>query len=570
MVQKNNKNTLLILILFTFSFLSILWMLTVSNSFTFDDFTTLCNARFKTFNELFSFLPSKSYNDRPIGLMFIKVLNILFGLNYQSYHIVFGIVHFINIILVYKISKLVFDGVDEKLKIYFSVIAAAVFGIYPASLMTVSWISAVYDILCCLFTLLSLYFYLKSRINLDYCNFYALISIICFYFSIRTKEMSLTLPLIILVYELWKSLDEKKRIKLRWYLFFQLFMMVFFVLRLYLSGVKNVTPDNPYYQSFNIFSLFKNAIRYMFLYFDWGNSGFTFTDFSYGALFGVGVFGIIVIFSLYKAIKRRDFSILLSIISIGISITVVLTMVNMQHRLYLYIPSVFIGLTVAIVLYKVMSYFQFKYLWEFIIIFILCLYLVNYTPGMVGYKVNWLNYCSQDANSLKQIEKLQAPVDDTNVYVKGALEGYNIFFYGPGNSLKLMFDNQSINTILVDEFPDNPEQPYIFLDNSNNSITEVKRDMTPKALVINSIYPSQIDSETTYNKDGSLNIGVVCNIASENLKILINGEEMNTSIGKDFISTVIPKQLLKVKKIEVMVKDSKTNSISNKMIIDNN
>ncbi len=564
----NTKTKFAFLMLIFFSFLSILWMLSLNNSLTFDDFTTLYNARYKSFGELFNFFPAKTYNDRPVGLMFIKVLNIMFGLNAQSYHIVFALIHFFNVYLVYKISFIIFKNTEGDIRIYSAIIAAAIFGIYPISLMTVSWISAVYDIMCCFFILLSAYFYLRAVESPKYEVFYAVISIIFFYISIRTKEMALTLPLILLIYEISCYLENKTKINIKWYLVTELLLMMLFVLLLFKGGIEEIKPDNPYYQSFNIINLLENAIKYLFLYFDWGNTGFMFTNYSMVSIFGVVFFVIILIYSIFLMLNKKDFSIFLSIICIGLSITVVLTMVNMQHRLYLYIPSVFIGITVSLFLNKIINHFKFKYPWELVLIILPLLYLINYTPGMTGYKMEWLNFCNQDALGIKQIQKLETPVENTNIYIKGASDSYNVFFYGPGNSIKLIFDNPTIITHLVDEFPVTPVKPYIFLDYSNNIISELQRDMTIDKLKITSVYPQNINESTIFNHDGSLNIGVVCNRINTNLKITINDVEMSTTIGADFISTVIPKEYLNKEQLIIKVKDIELGIETDEVVIE--
>ncbi|MDR7814994.1 ArnT family glycosyltransferase [Lacrimispora sp.] len=557
----SNKTKFLLIMLFLFSILSTLWMLDLKNSFTFDDFTTLYNARFNSFEELFNVLPTRTYNDRPIGLMFIKSLNILFGLNFQAYHIIFAFIHYFNIFLIYKIACILFDSIVGEEKKYLSIIAASVFGIYPLSIMSVSWISAVYDLLCCLFVLLSIVFYLKARASERYEHNYAIISLVCFYLSIRTKEMSLTLPLILGIYEIWLALKMKTKLKINWYLMVSIIIMFLFVFLLFGGGIEDIGPDNPYYQDFGVFNLLRNAVKYLFLYFDWSNAEFIFHKYSAGAIIGVLFFVVLFLYALYLAIKKRDYSIIFLIFCIGISLSVVLTMVNMQHRLYLYIPSIFIGITISTFICKILKT-KMKYLWEISLVIILGLYLINFMPGMIGYKLQWLNFCYNDAQGLKQLERIEKPVDQSSIYVKGAKDTYNIFYYGPGNSLRILFDDPSINVFLVEEFPEEPVKPYVLLKYNNDNIIEVERDMNIPAIEIESVYPEQINGETDYNEDGTLNLAIVSNIINDNLKIVINGTELNTTIGTDFISTVVPQALLDNEYWNIQVYDTKDARLS--------
>ncbi|WP_342757073.1 hypothetical protein [Kineothrix sedimenti] len=551
----------LLSMLFLFSFLSTLWMIDLKNSFIFDDYSNICYARFNSFEELFKIFPTHTYNDRPIGSMFVKVLNVLFGLNYQNYHIIFTFIHYINIFLVYKISCFLFDFIATEEKKYLSIIAASIFGIYPLSIMSVSWISAVYDLLCCLFALLSIMFYLKARISDRYELNYAALALVCFYLSIRSKEMTLTLPLILFIYEIWLAIKNKNKIIIKWYLIGKIIIMFLFVFLLFRGGIEEIGPDNPYYQDFSIPNLFHNAIKYLFLYFDWSNTGFTFYQYTKGAVIGVSFFIVVFLYAIYSAIKKKEFSIIFLITCIGISLSVVLTMANMQHRLYLYIPSVFIGITVSAFIYNILKT-RIKYLWEVSIVIIIGLYLINFTSGMIGFKSNWMDLCYNDAQGLKQLERLEKPVEQSNIFVKSTEDTYNIFYYGPGNSMKLLFDDPSLNIFLVDEFPIEPVKPYIFLEYNNNSIIEVERDMSIPPIEIESVYPEQINKETNFNKDGTLDIAIVSNIINEYLKIIINGKELNTVIGSDFISTTVPQILLDDESLNIQVYDTKAESFS--------
>lgn len=556
MRESKMRIRLLLLLLFFFSFLSVLWVMSQANSLIFSDLTNLSNARFSSYQSLFRFLPAKSYNDRPIGLMFVKALNSIFGLNYTMFHFVFVIIHLINVALVYKIGMHIFNWEGNTAQPYCAILAAAVFGVYPVSLMAVSWISAIYDLLCCLFTLLSILFYLKARAGGQYRAFYAVLFLIFYYLSLRSKEMSLILPLILLLYEVCMFLDSKNHIMITWYLWVSVFFMLFYVILLFTEGRDKISPESPYYQNFSFKNLFRNAIRYLFLYFDWGNAGFSFNKYSLSSLPGILLFLVIGIYSIYLLIRCKDFSLLISILTIGVSLAVVLPMVNMQHRLYLYLPSVFVGFAGGFLLQKAFERIKHNFCWEFVLLLIPCLYLIAYTPGMIGYRDVWLATCEKDQSAIEQIKKIDAPVQKSTIYVKGATEGYNIFYYGPGNSLRLFYDDSTLKTTLVNDFPKNPPKPYVFLECQNGKIKEIKRDGSPFQLNILSIYPSSIDKrKVTLNPDRSLNIGITLNEINPNLVVYLNGQPMQTTIGKDFISAVVPKKDLEKVSITIWVED---------------
>ena len=100
-------------ILFVCAFFAVAWGGGLANSLVYDDVTLLAEARFGNYKELFHFFPTMFYNDRPMRAVFLKVLNSLFGLNYQIYHIIFILLHLLNVYLVYKMGVLLF-GFGEK------------------------------------------------------------------------------------------------------------------------------------------------------------------------------------------------------------------------------------------------------------------------------------------------------------------------------------------------------------------------------------------------------------------------------------------------------------------------
>ena len=144
-----------------FSFFSVKWALSVDNSFVFDDWSSLANARFSSWENLFRMFPQASYNDRSMGWLMYKLLNQLFGLNAQPYNMVYVAMHLVNVLLVYFVMKKLAErfSLNEEAR-WIGFFTALFWGAYPVSLMAVSWISATFEMQCCNFILFSLLFYL--------------------------------------------------------------------------------------------------------------------------------------------------------------------------------------------------------------------------------------------------------------------------------------------------------------------------------------------------------------------------------------------------------------------------
>lgn len=566
-MEKNSRGySILNVILYVFVFLSIVWSISTKNRLVFDDYSNISVARFTEFRDLFSFLPSQYYNDRPVGLMFVKVLNILFDSNYQSYHFAFAIIHLINVYLGVQICNILYRRFELKHPETYSLLTMAIFGIYPISLMAVSWISAVYDIMAALFMLLSILFYLKSKAHDNFSNYFAIFSILFYFLSIRSKEMIILLPLIFLIIDLYFNYRYKEKI-FSWYLSVMLFMMVLFVSIIVSSKTTSFDALSPYYQSFNPVDLIKNSLRYLFLYFDFQNSGFTFSGYSATSVPGVVLFLFIIAYSIYTALFRGRLLLLITIIFIGLSFAIVLPMSNMQHRLYLYIPSFFLGITFSVFVNEFSRFDDENILKGLTLIFFISLYLVNFTPGVLRLKEAWYMYGESDYKLISKMAQIERPSEGTNIYIKGVLEGYNVFFYGPGNSIKLLYDDASLRTFLVDEFPVQLETPYLLIEYQNNKLIEIDRNNSPKELELVSYFPTLLQKTSNVNPDGSLDFGIITNYINNNLVISINGKNLPTIIGDEFISASIPAFLLNSGVLEIKVVDKLTGAETNAFII---
>lgn len=540
MSAKREKN-IFPLILLGLSFLSIIWTLSPKNGLVFDDYSLLAAVRFSDYDELFSMLPAKSYNDRSFRMLFLKLLMQLFEDNYLAYHIIFVCFHLANVLLVYFIvRKMLQQAETEEWTEACAMVAAGVFGIFPTSLMAVQWISSTCDFQCCTFLLLSVWWYLKARDG-QYSVFYGLCCFGSYWLSLRCKEMSLALPVIFLVYEFGISIKKKSRINISWYNILPFVFMIFYAILLFTGGQGDTAPDDPYFMEFNPVIMLKNAMRYVALYFDPFNGTMSFDGYKSTSIISFILFFSLVLFALFVLVRYCKPYLLLGLLSIAGSIVVVLPMKNMQHRLYLYIPSVFIGIFVALCFLQLMQMFPKAGLIKALVILLIC-YLSNYADGVTNFQNYWIAMCEADKNCMTQIARIDEIPSYTHVYVTGAGKGYNIFYYGPGNSLRLHFDDNTIETFLVEEFPDEPEKPYLFLQYDEGIIREVARDDMPVAQVrIDEIGPDRIDLTNT--SETGFNIWLTGQYEWEDLEVRLNGQPVQYVRGDGFISFTIPEAM---------------------------
>lgn len=102
------KKVLSLILLFIFSFLSVFWVLSVDNSFNYDDTTWMLTVSNSSYAELFHFFPHSVYLDRPVGVIFLKFLYDAFGLDYCRHHVVLVIIHLLNVLMCFLDTREIF------------------------------------------------------------------------------------------------------------------------------------------------------------------------------------------------------------------------------------------------------------------------------------------------------------------------------------------------------------------------------------------------------------------------------------------------------------------------------
>jgi len=133
------------------------------------------------------------------------------GLSVAGYHIVNIAIHIVNGILVYTLVRYIFmtpvmknflKGRDKAPVLYIAVLSALIFTVHPINTQGVNYITQRFTSLATLFYLLSVVLYLKWRNSTgkERAIFYAL-SLLAAVAAQKTKEISFTLPFMILFFE---------------------------------------------------------------------------------------------------------------------------------------------------------------------------------------------------------------------------------------------------------------------------------------------------------------------------------------------------------------------------------
>ncbi len=430
------KKRVYFILLFALSLLSVFWMLSVDNSFSYDDVTWMTRVSNTSYKDLFHFFPSSVYLDRPIGAIFLKFLYDAFGLDYCRHHIVLVMIHLLNVMLTFFCVSEIFKCKYEDKDICFrgGIVAAGFFGIWSRTHMAVQWDAAIFDLLGTFWCLLAMLFYFFSRRQREYKGQNLCFCLLFFYLSIRTKEMFLVFPILLILYELWEMILEKKlkclsKVTLTSLLITIIFLGILVYLKLF--GGAGITNDitNPYYQTFNPIKWIHTLLKYAILCFDLEKGGWVYSRSLSGAV-GLAILLVGLGIAVFRAFHNK-FELLFCYLAIGVSIVIVLPMINQVHVLYLYFPSIFVGLLIAALVCEVKRA-------DGITLTLLCLFFATTgAQSNVNTKDYWIKNAQYEIKAWRDIEDIEAPVKGANIYIRN-VDGkeYTPFFYGGGQYVR--------------------------------------------------------------------------------------------------------------------------------------
>ena len=123
----------------------------------------------------------------------------LFGLKPWGHHFINLLIHCFNSLLVF-ILVIILKPIDHK-TIFAAGIAALLFGIHPQHVESVVWVAERKDVLCLFFILLALlsYVFYASKAQATY----YFLTLFCFLLALLSKPMAVTLPVILLLIDIY-------------------------------------------------------------------------------------------------------------------------------------------------------------------------------------------------------------------------------------------------------------------------------------------------------------------------------------------------------------------------------
>ncbi len=131
-------------------------------------------------------LPHFAYNDRPVGFMLERSWFEIFGFDYRPQLLCFLSIHFANLLLGFVLMRRMGAGILATLA------ALCVFATLSTTAQTVTYLGAIFDVLCLFLMLSSTLVFLSKKPGT------ALLSALLFFLALRTKEFAIVLPLLLL------------------------------------------------------------------------------------------------------------------------------------------------------------------------------------------------------------------------------------------------------------------------------------------------------------------------------------------------------------------------------------
>ena len=268
---------------------------TLGNGFVHDDHDQVINNPWIThignlpaifFSSVWSFQgdpQAVSNYYRPVMYLFYMVEYHLFGLNPWGWHLVNILLHTMNSIMVFILTRQLFaplttpTGREEKgitsPGALFPLAAALLFATHPVNSETVAWVACVPELSFTLFYLLAFSFHLsareKERQAGEGCTLFSsslALSLFCFFCAALSKETALTFPLLLLIYDygsdgyrLSPLLKQYKR-----YALYGAVVALYFIARLYAMG--GMVPRESMHQYLTSFQSFINVFPLFFKY----------------------------------------------------------------------------------------------------------------------------------------------------------------------------------------------------------------------------------------------------------------------------------------------------------------
>lgn len=400
------------------------WVLSRANIFLMDDYALLFKAATTDPVKQFTLLAHSVYNDRPFGDFFQYLVAVPLRLNYVAAHALQLALHIANVWLAfYAFRRLACN-------LWAALLAALAIGIWPWSTMAVQWTTAIYDMLAMFFTVAAValyahHLYDKNRIK----YFTPALLLLLYMLAVRTKENTIPLPLLLTLEAGYFTLLTRRTAGLRrnlaalvpLYLYLAAVLFNHLHLVQFQSTLYTLKATSPYFLSFKPVSMVDKFFQYLLLYFDKKSAA-------------------VALFMVFGALLLHPLRFLTLLAMLGFSLLMILPMVNNNHQLYLYMPSLFIMLMAAAMLTPVFE--RLPRAWMRVGLFVLLAGGLaadaEHLKSQGFSREIWRHYAASDREQHAQFQKNVTCLDGAEKFLIHNAKKGNIFgVYGPGDSIRL-------------------------------------------------------------------------------------------------------------------------------------
>lgn len=230
---------------------ALIYLNSLPNGFVFDDYAVIVENKYinnpntdflSFFNRSYFKIAAGEASYRPVATLSYFLIHRAAGMNPFYYHLTSVALHILNILLVYWTARFILK------KPVSALIAGLLFACHPVQTEAVDCVAYNEDLLTAFFFLLAFIMYLKATpadLNKAKVQYYSG-SLLCFLLGLLSKEMAITLPAVLLLYDLTLRAGERDS----------------FSLKMILKAVKDRVR---LYAGYAAVSLFYLSLRFVFL-----------------------------------------------------------------------------------------------------------------------------------------------------------------------------------------------------------------------------------------------------------------------------------------------------------------
>ena len=226
---------------------------TLENDFVFDDESVVqTNPALKNLSNIPKYFTAQEGFHKVIGKYYRPIVSTtytidyaLWGLTPKGFHLTNILIHLVACLLLFAVLKELFS--KYKYGIFASLISTLIFAAHPVHTEAVSWISGRTDSLVTLFFFASFLFYIKY--SGENKNSFLLYSLLFYILGLLTKEMIVTLPVIIILFDFIYKKKSVKDVTANWKIYFYFVGVTILYLIVRYFALKDV-PDRDTYLYF--------------------------------------------------------------------------------------------------------------------------------------------------------------------------------------------------------------------------------------------------------------------------------------------------------------------------------